>query len=369
MRRERIYVCHTYYHVYVACLKELNLAEEAKGGATLLLSSMSTDFGDLLQRAKQSGIFRDVLSYDEKSFEFFPELTELKRDRGSLLLNMRQRIRFERRLGQLEEQFVPVDFAEYKDRYVFCDSDPVGYYLAYKKLPYHALEDGLNCLRYRDTAREDNAGHFGFKAKLAALGLIFIQNGYSRWCVDMEVNDLSVLDHPMEKMVEVPREKLVSGLSKKDRETLVRLFIPDREKIVAAVAKAHAKGLPVILILTEPLCKDLSVRRKLFSDMIEQYAFADGKKGTAVIKPHPRDLLDYKKEFPDEIVLDARFPMEILNFMDVQFDRVVTVYTVPDAIHCAKEKIYLGNAFMDRYEPEEAHAHVTHAEARKQKEC
>ncbi len=103
--------------------------------------------------------------------------------------------------------------------------------------------------------------------------------------------------------------------------------------------------------------------------MIEQYAFADGKKGTAVIKPHPRDLLDYRKEFPDEIVLDARFPMEILNFMDVQFDRVVTVYTVPDAIHCAKEKIYLGNAFMDRYEPEEAHAHVTHAEARKQKEC
>ncbi len=167
----------------------------------------------------------------------------------------------------------------------------------------------------------------------------------------MEVNDLSVLDHPMQKMVEVPREKLVSGLSKKDRETLVRLFIPDREKIVAAVAKAHAKGLPVILILTEPLCKDLAVRRKLFSDMIEQYAFADGKKGTAVIKPHPRDLL------------------EILNFMDVQFDRVVTVYTVPDAIHCAKEKIYLGNAFMDRYEPEEAHAHVTHAEARKQKEC
>ena len=23
--RDRIYVCHTFYHVYVACLKELNL--------------------------------------------------------------------------------------------------------------------------------------------------------------------------------------------------------------------------------------------------------------------------------------------------------------------------------------------------------
>ena len=43
--KERIYVCHTYYHVYVACLKELTLPGSSRGQATLLLSTMSNDFG------------------------------------------------------------------------------------------------------------------------------------------------------------------------------------------------------------------------------------------------------------------------------------------------------------------------------------
>lgn len=36
-----------------------------------------------------------------------------------------------------------VDFKKYQDIYVFCDSDPIGYYLNYKKIHYHAVEDGL----------------------------------------------------------------------------------------------------------------------------------------------------------------------------------------------------------------------------------
>ena len=43
--KDRIYVCHTYYHVYVACLKELNLEREKRGNATLVMSTMSNDFG------------------------------------------------------------------------------------------------------------------------------------------------------------------------------------------------------------------------------------------------------------------------------------------------------------------------------------
>ena len=45
--RARIYVCHTFYHVYVACLKELNLPKEERGKADLILSTMSCDFGNL----------------------------------------------------------------------------------------------------------------------------------------------------------------------------------------------------------------------------------------------------------------------------------------------------------------------------------
>lgn len=365
-KRDRIYVCHTFYHVYVACLKELNLPGEVRGGATLVLSRMSNDFGDLDVRARACGLFEEVVWFDEKPFQYFEELAPLKEDTGSLPRNMLNRMKFCRRYGQLEEPYVPVDFTQYRDIYVFCDSDPIGYYLSWKRIRYHAVEDGLNCIRYYDTARWDNRGHFGLKARMASLGLIFIQNGYGRYCIDMEVNDISALEHPIDKMVEVPREKLIAGLTPEDRELLIRLFIVNRRELETALRSAMATRRPAVLILTEPLCADLDMRRKLFQDMVAQYRNIDGVPGTVVIKPHPRDVLNYQEIFPQHIVLDARFPMEILNLLDIEgaedgriFDRVVTVYTVPDSIHCARERIYLGNEWMDRYEDKSAHAHVT----------
>ena len=77
MQKQRIYVCHTFYHVYVACLKELDLPESERGGASLVLSRMSNDFGDLDLRARESGIFEEVFWFDEKPYtpfsrSFFP---------------------------------------------------------------------------------------------------------------------------------------------------------------------------------------------------------------------------------------------------------------------------------------------------------
>lgn len=354
----RVYVCHTFYHVYVSCLKELVRRQDGDTSkAALVLSKMSNDFGNLRERAERCGLFSEVIEFDEKNYTFFPELVELKKDRGGIVRNMLQRIRFCKRSGELLEPFVPVDFAKYRDIYVFCDSDPIGYYLAWKKIRYHAVEDGLDCLRYRDTAREDNKGSFAVKALFSRLGLIFIQNGYSRYCIDMEVNDKSVLDNVLPNMVEVSREGLVNRLTESDRELLVKLFIENKEELMRALETAEKSGLPSVLILTEPLCESLETRRKLFEDMIREYAA-----GTCVvIKPHPRDKLDYREAFPEHVVLDSHFPMEILNLVGAQFERVVTVYTVPSSIHCAKEKVYLGNEFMDRYEDPALHAKVKNA--------
>ena len=69
---ERIYICHTFYHAYVTCLKEYHLRHGAMrsagmpettdplspevtaiaGAATLVLSKMSNRFGTLADRAR-----------------------------------------------------------------------------------------------------------------------------------------------------------------------------------------------------------------------------------------------------------------------------------------------------------------------------
>ena len=141
--KDRIYVCHTFYHVYIAVIKELNLPEEDRGNATLVLSTMSNDFGSMKERAEKIGLFEAVYVFDEKEDTQFPHVMAYHRDRGNLILNLLQRIRYTRELGKAQQPNVPVDFKDYKDIYVFCDSDPIGHYLNYKHIYYHALEDSV----------------------------------------------------------------------------------------------------------------------------------------------------------------------------------------------------------------------------------
>ncbi len=351
MMKDRIYVCHTYYHVYVACLKELNLARDERGNATLVMSTMSNDFGDLKERALACGLFEAVYMFEEKEDVNFPEIMKYHVDRGNLFFNLLARIRYTKLLGRAQEPYVPVDFKAYRDIYVFCDSDPIGYYLSYKKIHYHALEDGLDCISTYDTARYDNRGHFKLKAFLASLNLIFIQNGWGKYCLDMEVNDISILPYPCPKYIEKPRQELTERLTREDRAMLVRLFVANIEEIKEKLAT----GRENVLLLTEPLC-ELPVRERIFQDCIDLYGQIDGKESVVLIKPHPRDLLDYETLFSEHIVLDRKFPMEVLNYIEgLQFRRVISVFTVVRNIQFAEEIVYLGEDFMDKYEDPRLH--------------
>ena len=54
--------------------------------------------------------------------------------------------------------------------------------------------------------------------------------------------------------------------------------------------------------------------------------------------------------------LDGKFPMEVLNFIpNLMFRRVISVFTVVHSIKFAEEIVYLGEDFMDNYEPPEMH--------------
>lgn len=346
MVKARIYVCHTYYHVYVTFLKELNLPKEQRGQATLVLSRLSNNFENLKSRVESTGLFEQVVEFDEKRPEFFPELAPLQRDKGNIVANMWSRIRFTRRFAALLAPFMPVDFKEYQEVYVYCDSDPIGFYLNQNHIRYHALEDGLNCLKNYDAARYDNRGHFGMKAFMSEkLNLIFIQNGYGKYCIDMEVNDVSLLKYKYHKYKEVPRQDLVEHLTRDDKDLILKAFVRDMEGLQKQIEESNRLG-DKILVLTDPLCT-LEIRKQIFTDIIEMYK----PEGTVFLKPHPRDELDYKKEFPDIPQFDSTMPMEMLNFFPgIRFKKVVAVLTEIKAIQYGDEMVRLGEDFMDKYE-------------------
>lgn len=348
--KNRIYVCHTHYHVYITLLKEFALPKEEQGTATLVLSKMSADFTGVRERIKALGIFEDVIEYDEKHFTCFDSLAKYKRDDVNFVKKIWNRILFTRKYGKLQEAYVPVDFKAYEDVYVYCDSDPVGTYLNYKRIPYHSIEDGLNSLVHVDAARYDNRGHFWLKAFLAKCNLIFIQNGYSKYCIDMEVNQIEGIRYPIKKHKEVPRKDLEARLTKEEKAIIIEAFVADPERLKAQLGTVENEKKS-ILILTEPLC-DFETRKQIFADLIAEYE----KQGSVIIKPHPRDELIYEDIFPDYMILDKKVPMEVLNLLgEGAFDLVVGVLTDVKGIRFAKEALRLGPDFMDKYEAPEIH--------------
>ena len=350
MQKERIYVCHTFYHVYVSILKEFALPHEQKGGATIVLSKMSNDFGNLHERLFKSGIFEDVIAFDEKRHTSFPELSKYKENKGNFIKKIINRIVFTKKYAKLQEKNVPVDFSEYKNIYVFCDSDPIGYYLNYKRIKYHAMEDGLNCLHYVDSARYDNRKYWWLKKFLTDCNLIFIQNGYSKYCIDMEVNQIEGMLYPTSKHIEISRRKLQERLTSDEKAIIIDVFLENKEAVLNVINNIDA-GKESCLILTEPLCK-LDIRKQIFEDLIAEYSST----ANVILKPHPRDEMDYYKEFPDVTIIEKMVPMEVLNLMNVKpFDKVVSVFTDLNGVEFARTKIRLGPDFMDKYEAPEIH--------------
>jgi hypothetical protein len=330
----------------------LSLPEQKHGQATLVLSRMSNDFETLRERVESTGLFERVFEFDEKRDTHFPDLARWKEaSRYGILGNLWRRMQFTRRFARLQEPYIPVRFQEYRDIYVYCDSDPIGYYLNQKKIKYHALEDGLNCLKNFDSARYDNRGFFALKAFLSMrLNLIFIQNGYGKYCLDMEVNQISAIRYPCPRYIEQSRQELVERLTGQDKEIILHAFVRDMEKLRDMLSGNHQTS-GNILILTDPLCT-LDIREKIFRDIIAKYE----PEGRIFLKPHPRDELNYRELFKDYPQFDAAVPMEMLNFFPgLRFKKVVGVLTEMKAIRFADEVVRLGEDFMDAYEDPPVH--------------
>lgn len=351
----RIYVCHTFYHVYISFLKEFALPKSEWGKASLVLSSLSTNFGQLKDRIEKLNFFEEVFSFDEKRDTFFPELAKYRKNYHNPVKNMISRILFTCKFAKLQSQFVTVDYKKYKDIYVFCDVDPIGIYLSRNRIKFHGVEDGFNCLHDAAEAYLDNQSNFSLKKFFSEkLNLIYVQNGFNKYCISMEVNCIADISLPCKKYIEVPRSELMKNLNTETKQILIKAFVDDPDALDAIISKID-QSKKNIIILTEDLC-DFDTRCRIIRDLVTRYE----KEGTVFIKPHPRDLYDYSVAFSDVNIFSPKIPMEIFNLLpELHFSKVVAVFTPLEHVFFADEKEKLGSAFMDNYEPHEKHERFT----------
>lgn len=80
------------------------------------------------------------------------------------------------------------------------------------------------------------------------------------------------------------------------------------------------------ILLTQPFSEDEIMnedeKMNIYTDIMKNYDMKN-----MIIKTHPREKTDYRKYFPEALVLDNVFPFEILTLLGAEFKRAVTVFS------------------------------------------
>jgi hypothetical protein len=169
----------------------------------------------------------------------------------------------------------------------------------------------------------------------------------------MEINDKSVVPNGCPRFKEVPRKPLEKGLTSEQKKLMIKAFIEDAQLLMEQLKPSY-DGEEFACFLTEPHPVDEEARKRVCLDVIERYC----KGYRVIIKPHPRDMVDYGKLCPKAIVLRGRFPVEVLNFFEgLHMKRAVSILTTAmNSMEFVEEKLNLGASFWDAYEDPEKHA-------------
>ena len=188
----------------------------------------------------------------------------------------------------------------------------------------------------------------------------FYSFGESKFTSSIEVNNKEGLQFDIKgkNIIEVPRKQLFEGLGTADKEKILSIYLSNSEKMdimdklqAATTTKDLNDSNSVSLLLTQPLGFDkitsYEMHEEFYKDIVEKYG-----EGRLIIKPHPRDDFDYKKLFPDAVVIDYPFlPVEALGFLPgININKAITwCSTSISGISFCDNKVYLGIDYITPY--------------------
>lgn len=131
-----------------------------------------------------------------------------------------------------------------------------------------------------------------------------------------------LLNYPRElekKIVTINLKKLWNNKSESEKKRILELF----EININALRKMKDKKY---ILFTQPLSEDniLSEEEKIaiYKKIIYKYL-----EKNIIIKPHPREITDYKKFFPRTEVIIENYPSEFLVLYDIKFEKIITLFS------------------------------------------
>lgn len=325
---KKLYICCTYYHLLISVIKSLQSNEKCD----VLLTTSWNDFKlisdkKLIEKLNKSKIFENVFIDDGI-------LNQLKQSKKGSFKELKKYILLKKYIRNFH-----INLLEYNDIYVFNYNNPSGRMINKCKIYHNLLEDGTDCFKNNKNIIE---GRLSLKKIIKKYILHMDQLGESKYAKSVEVNDLTDVNISNKNIIELSKKDMFDNLSDSEKKNIVSLFINNSNWL---------KLNNATLIITQPFFADAIVKTKeeqleIYKDIIDKYGFND----KIIIKPHPRDDINYEKIIPKSNIIEEIFPIEILNFTNVKFNKVITVSsTSVNLIYNCNEKIFLGWDWLEEW--------------------
>ncbi len=337
----KLYVCLTYYHLLITVVKSLVNHETYD----LLVANDIPEYQEIYTKLAASTLFNQVIEY--KSAEIRKQCNSSTMPRYIEIFSRKKRI------DTCFRQYCTIDFAQYSDIYLYHDITEIGSYFTSNKIDYHLLEDALDYFKYFDTYYGIGKSSYDertIKCKLKIIfGLGYQAWGISKYCIDVEVNDLNGLKIRNDKYFELPRKKMFEKLSTEQKKMVYSLFAGGK-------TLSHSDE-DAILLCTQPLytsghVSSYDIQLKVFESIIRDYT-VNGYQ--VVLKPHPRDEADYTALITKYKCgyIDKNLPSEILDYNpDIKpyYAAVSVTSTAINFLDCAKNKVFMGMEYIKKIE-------------------
>lgn len=326
----QVYVCSSYFHVFVSILK---IIDQRRAGvkSLIIINDHIPDMINLIPRLRQAGYFDHHIlvpfysakTKQKKGYHFLSNL--FNRNRNTI-----------RTVDSLSDIHLYDSFIRDSQINIFNNQ---GFAYVYFLLKYNN-----NYIRLI----EDGMGNY---FKLISNGKAFrrkyitrtpIGAGYDKGVKEIQVKFPERIDKRLQpKATLLDLTYFQNAVSEEDREKILRVFMND--------VSINFEGDKKLLLITQPLSEDKHLdepgKLKLYNTLLEPY-----KDFTIFLKPHPRELTDYKKNLKYPFYEIPRgFPLEMFNLLNgLNFEVGITVYS--SAIHnvtCIDKKVSLGKEYLD----------------------
>lgn len=318
-----VYICSTYYHILIAVIKCMESTEKNDIVVTHYIPNCK-------------GIYQKLVDADICNHVYLFEDLDLKPQNLKERLFWRKRIFIEKIESNLD-----FDFSKYDNINIFMDYVWVARYLKDKHIHYNIIEDSLDVFKF--IYKSPYAFMVIKKKSLknftkAIVKLLFPYNFHcykyytdSEYVDSIEINDKEgIYLKDSDRIKVLPKKQLFANLTEANKNTILGLFsIGDSITKVENIAVIFTYAF-----VTDKVIKTDEEQFKMYQKLCHKYS----ESYTVLIKPHPRDAVNYD-DLVGATVLSKEFPSEIINFINHDnIKKYVSVFS-----HCVdvypKEKV------------------------------